>query len=98
MFGRKRNVIRSSQNPQIAYRQGAILTNGALEFVYLKPVAWPIFTMWGPGILNRNQVNVLQGPQLRNDLALTVAPIVGAGVPAGYIGFDGLEGGDTIEP
>lgn len=80
-----------------SYHQGAILTNGAMEFVYDKPVAWPLYTMWGNGILVKFQLNSLQPPQLRNNLALTVAPIVGAGVPAiqwDQYGLQGDSGGD----
>jgi hypothetical protein len=77
-------------NPSIRYHQGPILTNGALEFVYDKPVAWPLYTMWGPGILTRQQFDILAGPQLRVDLALTKAPIVGAGYPASSTEFEAL--------
>jgi hypothetical protein len=77
-------------NPTVQYRQGPILTNGALEFVYQKPVAWPLYTLWGIGILVREQLNVLQAPQLRADLALTKAPIVGAGYPASSTEFEAL--------
>lgn len=73
-----------------AYHQGPILTNGALEFVYDKQVAWPIYTEWGIGIRTQNQFASLQPAQLRSELSLTVAPIVGAGVPAGSIEFQRL--------
>jgi hypothetical protein len=81
-------TLRSTQAPELAaYHQGPILTNGALEFVYDKPVAWPVYTLWGIGIPTENQFASLQPEQLRSELALTQAPIYGAGVPAGYVEF-----------
>ena len=92
MLGRRRNLQPSTQAPQLAaYWQQPLPDPGALAFVYRKPVSWPLFTMWGDGILNRLQFNCLQSPQLRNVLALTVAPIVGPGYPAGQWDQQGLE-------
>ena len=97
---RKRMV--NPKAPQMAsYHQGPILTNGALEFVYEKPVTWPIYTLWGDGIRTMQQFNVVQRPQLYVELSLTEAPIYGAGVPAGGVEFQGLidpQGGTVIEP
>ena len=83
--------MRSSQAPELAsYHQGPILTNGALEFVYDKPVTWPLYTLWGIGIVTKDQFASLQPEQLRSELALTQAPIYGAGVPAGSVEFQAL--------
>ena len=68
-----------------SYHQGPILSNGALEFVYDKQTTYPLVDLLGPGIPNIEQFKSLPGPQLRVELALTTAPIVGAGYPAGYI-------------
>lgn len=81
-------TMHGSQAPELqAYHQGPILTNGALEFVYDKPVAWPLYTLWGIGIRTEEQFATLQPAQLRSELALTTAPIYGPGVPAGYVAF-----------
>ncbi len=91
MFGRKRNTIVNAKAPQMAtYHQGPVLTNGALEFVYDKPVAWPLLGWTGGGVLTISQFNPYQGPQLDYDLALTRAPIYGAGVPASPLDFQNL--------
>lgn len=91
MFGRNKNLIVNPQAPTLAsYHQGPVLTNGALEFLYNKPVNWPLYTLWGSGIVVNNQLNVTQPEQLRSELALTVAPIYGPGVPAGYVALQKL--------
>lgn len=81
-----RKRLFNTQAPQVAsYHKGPILTNGALEFVYEKPVAWPLYGYLGGGVATFQQVNPFQGPQLDYQLALTTAPIYGAGVPASQI-------------
>ena len=91
MFGMKKNRIENPKAPNLSsYHQGPVLTNGALEFVYNMPVAYPLYTMWGPGIVVQNQFNAVQPEQLRSELALTKAPIYGAGVPAGYVALQKL--------
>lgn len=91
---RVRKNIPTMVNPQAPefaqYHQGPILTNGALEFVYDKPVTWPLYTLWGIGIVTQDQFASLQPEQLRSELALTQAPIYGAGVPAGSIELQSL--------
>ena len=87
-----RRVIRSPQAPTLAmYQRRPLPSAGAPEFVYLKPVTWPLFTLWGNGILTVEQLNILQPNQLRAALALTKAPIYGAGVPAGAIELEPLQ-------
>lgn len=88
--------IVNASAPQLArYNKGRILTGGAEVYGYEKPVTWPLYTLWGIGVRTLQQFNVLQSPQLFSDLALTTAPIVGAGVPAGSIEYQGLiEEGD----
>jgi hypothetical protein len=81
--------IANSHNDVVKYHQGPILTNGALEFVYDKETAYPLLTLWGPGIPTEQQFSI-PGPQLRVELALTNAPIYGAGVPAGSTEFQHL--------
>jgi hypothetical protein len=96
----RRRVIVNTQAPELAsYVKGPILTNGALEFIYRKPVAWPLFKLTGPGIQTLQQFNVVQSPQLFGVLALTVAPVYGPGTPAGSITFQGLvdESGVTFD-
>jgi hypothetical protein len=87
----KRRIANPQAPQQATYHRGPILTNGALEFVYEKPVLWPLFTMWGDGIRTLSQINSVQAPQLDYNLALTTAPVYGAGVPAGSTNFQGLE-------
>jgi len=88
---KQKATIRNSHAPQMAsYHQGPILTNGALEFIYEKPVCWPLYTYWGRGLRNIEQWHTLQQPQLRTVHAVTVQPIYGPGVPAGYIQHQGL--------
>lgn len=83
--------IANEHNPVVRYHQGPILTNGALEFVYDKETAYPLQTIWGPGIETIQQFNVIPvNQQLRVELALTNAPIYGAGVPAGGTSFQHL--------
>lgn len=83
--------IANDQNPVVRYHQGPILSNGALEFVYDKETAYPLQTIWGPGVETLQQFNVIPvNPQLRVELALTHAPIYGAGVPAGDTSFQHL--------
>ena len=82
------------QAPSLAqYRQGPILSNGALEFIYQKPVTWPLINFpTAIGIPTLQQFSIFPGaPQLLYNLALTTAPIYGAGVPAGQIELQGLE-------
>ena len=89
----KRPGAVNAQAPELAhYVKGKILTGGAEVYGYEKPVTWPLYTLWGIGVRTLRQFNVLQPPQLYSELALTTAPIVGAGVPAGSIDFQGLEG------
>ena len=84
-------TIYNRKAPEMAaYKKGPILTNGALEFIYQKPVTWPLFTFLGGGVATISQFNPFQGPQLAYNLALTNAPIYGAGVPAAPISFDNL--------
>jgi hypothetical protein len=74
-----------------AYHKGPILTNGALEFIYEKPVAWPLYTYLGGGVATFKQFSPFPGAQVPyNDLHLTVDPIYGAGVPASQIDFQNL--------
>lgn len=83
MFGRRRQRIIDSKAPvQNQQVKGPILTNGALEFIYQKPYAYPLITLLGGGVATFGQMNVYQNHQLQADLALTVAPVVGAGYPA----------------
>lgn len=86
---RKRMV--NAQAPEMAsYKQGPVLTNGALEFIYQKPVAWPLFGFLGGGVATFQQFNPFAGSQIPYNLALTEAPIYGAGVPASQIDFQDL--------
>lgn len=79
-------TMTNSQAPRLArYFQGPILTNGALEFVYEKPVTYPLYTLWGIGIQTLDQFNVVQPEQLRSTPAVTQQPIYGPGVPASSI-------------
>lgn len=88
---RVRKRIVNAHAPQLAsYKKGPILTNGALEFIYQKPVTWPLYTMLGGGVATNQQFNPYQGPQVPYELALTVAPIYGAGVPASSIDLQNL--------
>jgi hypothetical protein len=97
---RVRKRMFNSQAPQMAsYHKGPILTNGVLEFVYEKPVTWPLYTFLGGGVATNQQFNPYQGPQLDYDLALTTAPIYGAGVPASQIDYQNLvaqQAGGTV--
>lgn len=79
----------NSQAPQLAaYHQGPQLTNGALEFVYDKPVTYPLQTMWGPGIETISQFSILQTPQVEVNLALMDRST--SGTLAGSIAFQAL--------
>jgi hypothetical protein len=94
MFGRNRKTMVNAKAPELAsYHKGPILTNGALEFIYNKPVAWPLFGWTGGGVLTFFQFNPFQGPQLEYDLSLTKAPIYGAGVPTSPLDFQNLVAG-----
>lgn len=99
---RVRSRTVNNRAPQLAtYHQGPVLTNGALEFVYDKPVTWPLFGYLGGGVATNNQFSVFQGPQKHYDLALTVAPVYGAGVPASGVDFQNLIAqapGGTVGP
>lgn len=86
-----RRLIPNPAAPNLSsYHQGPVLTNGALEFIYNKPVTWPLYTLWGIGIRTIDQFNTLASPQLRSELAVTTAPIVGPGYPAGAIALQQL--------
>lgn len=101
MFGRPRQDIRNPHAPDVAvYRKGWILTNGALEYVYRKTTLYPLICFNGPGVFVQQQLSVIPTPQSRAELALTIAPIVGAGVPASSIDFQSLTqaGGSVHEP
>jgi hypothetical protein len=92
-----KRVITNAAAPDLAqYVQGKVLTGGAELYGYQKPVTWPLYTLWGIGVRTLNQFNIVQPAQLFTRLALTNAPIVGAGVPSGSIEFQGLidEGDD----
>ena len=87
----KKNTMVNVQAPeQATYHQGPILTNGALEFVYNKPVAYPLQTLWGRGVQILRQLNVVQPEQMRVNPVVTVAPIYGAGQPATQLQFQRL--------
>jgi hypothetical protein len=83
-------TIRNPHAPMNAYHQGPILTNGALEFVFDKQTAYPLLTFWSPGIPTIQQFDSLPVPLYRAELAVTQAPIYGAGVPAGGTDFQHL--------
>lgn len=85
-----KRIVNKNAPQQAAYHKGPILTNGALEFVYNKPVAWPLYTFLGGGVATNSQFNPYQGSQLDYQLALTTAPIYGAGVPASPLDFQQL--------
>ncbi len=87
----RKNRMVNPQAPALAsYHQGPVLTNGALEFVYDKPVTYPLYTLWGNGIQTIDQFAALQPKQEPSSLALTPATLVGAGVPAGSIELQAL--------
>lgn len=94
-----RRIVHGTQSPQLqSYHKGPILTNGALEYIYEKPVAWPLYTLWGIGIRTLDQFSIFPSkPQFRAELALTNAPIYGPGVPAGSIQLQGLLEEPTTE-
>lgn len=87
-------MIANPHAPELAsYREGPILTNGALEFIYEKPVAYPLINFpVSIGLVNEEQFNVLpSAPQVFVDLALTEATFQGAGVVAGTFDHTFLE-------
>lgn len=91
MFGRKRVDVLPPEAPEMAvYRKGWILTNGALEYAYRKTTTYPLQTFNAGGVFVHEPIQVFQPPQVRGELALTVAPIYGPGIPAGSIELQAL--------
>lgn len=91
-------VTTNPHAPTLArYHQGPILTNGALEFVYEKPVTYPLITLKGPGQLIAKPFRIV-APQLGHyDLQTTDVSLQGAGVIAGGVEFQSLtEPGDYL--
>lgn len=89
-----KRIVNQKAQRFAAYHKGPILTNGALEFVYDRPLlSWPMYTLLGGGVAVLGQFNPYQGPQSEYNLSLTVAPIYGAGVPASPIELQNLVAG-----
>lgn len=62
---------------------------GAGNYVYLKPVQYPVQTLGGPGVL-AGQFDAFAPYQLRANLAVTPAFVGGSGVVAGDYRLSGL--------